>query len=125
VPGELRSTIILDAYARALGDAYRKKIKLALGMTVPEAIEVGLLPFQIIPARRKDGEPSYEEYRSVMIDAGASLLFGEDRPQLRFATIEDAEAAIERLQEILPKSRWIIAHEVSFAHTTDSLLWKA
>ncbi len=125
VPGELRSAIILDAYATALGDAYRQKIKLALGMTVPEAIEVGLLPFQIIPARRKDGDPSHEECRKAMIDAGASLLTGEDRPQLRYATIEDAEAAIERLQETLPKSRWIIAQEVSLAHTTDSLLRKA
>jgi hypothetical protein len=125
VPGELRSAIILEAYATALGDAYRQKIKLALGVTVPEAVEVGLLPFQIIPARRKGGEPSQEAYRKVMIDAGASLLFGEDRPQLRFASIEDAEVATERLQEMLPNSRWIITQEVSAVHSTDSLLWKA
>jgi hypothetical protein len=113
LPGELRSAIILDAYATALGEAYRQRIKFALGMTVPEAIEVGLLPFQVIPARKKDGDPSPEEYRKAMIDAGASLLSGEDRPQLRFATIDDAEAAMERLQEMLPNSRWIIAQEVA------------
>ncbi len=122
VPGELRSPIILDAYATALGDGYRQRIKLALGITVLEAVEVGLLPFQVIAARRRDEELSLEEYRKAMIDAGASLLFGESRPQLRFASLEDAEAAIEHLQHVLPNSRWIIAQEVSVAHSTDSLL---
>jgi hypothetical protein len=125
VAGELRSAIILDAYATALGDEYRRKIKLALGMTVPEAVEVGLLPFQIMTARRRDEEPSCEEYRKAMIDAGASRLLGEDRPQLRFATLDDAEAAMEHLQDMLPKSRWIIAQEVSVAHSADAFLREA
>ena len=113
VPPESQTQVIYDAYSAAFGEEYRQKIRLALGVTVPEAANLGLLPFQIIPARRKDGEPSQEEYRKAMIDAGASLLSGEDRPQLRFATIEDAEAAMEHLQGMLPNSRWIIAQELS------------
>jgi hypothetical protein len=113
VPDEFRGEIIYDAYSAALGEEYRQKIRLALGVTVPEAANLGLLPFQVVPARRKGEEPSHEEYRKAMIEAGASLLFGEGRPQLRFATMEDAEAAMEHLQRALPTSRWIIAQEVS------------
>ena len=39
-----------------------------------------------------------------MIEEGASLLFGADQPQLRFATEEDAEAARKRLGARLPGS---------------------
>jgi hypothetical protein len=113
VSDDLRSEVIYDAYSTALGEEYRQRIRLALGVTVPEAANLGLLPFQVTPARKKGEEPSHEEYRKAMIDAGASLLFSEARPQLRFAAIEDAEAAMEHLQEKLPKSRWIIAQEVS------------
>ncbi len=113
VPDEFRIEVIYDAYSAAFGEEYRQKIRLALGVTVPEAANLGLLPFQVIPARNKGGEPSPEEYRKAMIEAGASVLSRKDRPQLRFATIEDAEATMERLQEALPNSRWIIAQEVS------------
>jgi hypothetical protein len=124
-PREQRTAIIQAAYHRAFREEYEDKISLAIGITVPEAVAMGLLPFQVIPARKRDGDPSQEEYRKAMVDAGASLLSGEDRPQLRFAGIEDAEAAMGRLQEMLPNSRWIITQELSEAHSTDSLLWKA
>jgi hypothetical protein len=41
------------------------------------------------------------------------MLFGEDSPQLRFATAEDAEAARKRLAQRLPKSEpaWVITKE--------------
>ncbi len=113
ISDEIRAEVIHDAYSDALGEEYRQKIRLSLGVTVPEAANLGLLPFQVIPARRKGEEPSHEEYRKAMSDAGASLLLGEGRPQLRFATLEDAEGAMESLQEVLPSSRWIIAQEVS------------
>jgi hypothetical protein len=112
-PGELRSGVILDAYATAeYSDEFVGKITFALGVTIPEATEMGLVPFQVVPGRRKDERPTNDEYRQAMIDAGASILAGKERPQIRCATIEDAEKTIERLETRLPGSKWIVAQEV-------------
>jgi hypothetical protein len=112
-PGEFRSALIQQAYEAALGRMYREQITFALGLTVPEAISLGLFPFQVIPARRRGEAPSDEEYDKAMLEAGASTLADTKRPQLRFATEEDAQAAYEHLEEALPGSKWIITQEVS------------
>ena len=43
-PGESRSQLIMDAYGEAFGEETQRQITLALGVTVPEAVAIGLLP---------------------------------------------------------------------------------
>ena len=114
VPLEDRTATILRAYERAEGHGYRDWIALASGLTVPEAHAAGMLPYQVIPAIRKGDSVTMDQCRQAMIDEGASMLFGEDSPQLRFATEEEAEAARKRLAKRLPNSEpvWVITKEV-------------
>jgi len=109
---ELRWGIVADAYGEAFGKETQQQITLALGLTVPEAVGIGLLPFQIVPTRRKGERPTKAEYRKAMIDAGASVLGVGDDPQLRFATLEDAEKTLDHLRQTLPDSKWIVLQEV-------------
>lgn len=113
LPLEQRTEIILRAYAQAEGRDSRDRIALASGLTVPEAYAAGMLPFQIFPALRKGDSVSPEECRAAMIAEGASILAGSERPQLRFATLDEAEAAQKRLSQRLPLSEpvWAITQE--------------
>jgi hypothetical protein len=114
VPLEERTATILRAYEQAEGRDYRDRIALASGPTVPEAQAAGMLPYQVIAALRKGDPVTKDECRQALIDEGASILFGDDQPQLRFATEEEAEAARKRLAERLPHSEpvWVITKEV-------------
>lgn len=111
---EERTAAILRAYELAEGREARDRIVLASGLTVPEAHAAGMLPFQIIPALRTSDAVTTEQCRQAMIDEGASTLLGHDKPQLRFASKEDAEAAQKRLIARLPGSDqiWVITQEV-------------
>lgn len=113
---DARSDIIVDAYKTAYYKEFADRITLALGLTVPEGVAMGLLPIKVAPARRKDGDPSEEEYQRTMIAAGASDLSGSEVVhswQVRCPTMEDAEKAIEYLEKVLPHSRWIVVREVT------------
>ncbi len=114
IPLEDRTATILRAYEQAEGTEYRNRIALASGLTVPEAHAAGMLPYQVFPALRKGDPVTPEQCRPALIEEGASVLFGEESPQLRFATEEEAEAARKRLAERLPKSEpiWVITKEV-------------
>jgi hypothetical protein len=109
-----RTAVILRAYERAEGRAYRDRIALASGLTVPEAHAAGMLPFQIIPALRDTDPLTPEQCRQAMIDEGASTLLCPDKPQLRFATEEEAEACKRRLAKRLPNSEpvWVINQDI-------------
>lgn len=113
VPLEDRTETILRAYAEAEGREYRDRIALATGLTVPEAHAAGMLPYYVIPAVRKSDPVTWDECRVALVEEGASTLLGEDKPELRFATEEEAEAARKRLSERLPNSEpvWIIGRE--------------
>jgi hypothetical protein len=113
MPLEDRTAVIHRAYELAEGSGYRDKIALASGLTVPEAHAAGMLPFQIIPALRKGDHVTPEQCRQVMIDEGASTLVEPSKPQLRFATGEDAEACRKRLIQRLPDSAlvWVLTQE--------------
>jgi hypothetical protein len=113
VPLEDRTATILRAYEEAEGREYRDRIALASGLTVPEAHAAGMLPYQVIAAVRKGDPVTVDQCRKALIEEGASVLFGEDSPQLRFATEEEAEAARKRLAERLPKSEevWVVTKE--------------
>jgi hypothetical protein len=114
LPLEDRTAVILRAYDLAEGRGYRDKIALASGLTVPEAYAAGMLPFQIIPALRRGDAVRPEQCRQAMIEEGASVLLAADKPQLRFATEDEAEAARKRLAQRLPDSDqvWVITQEV-------------
>ncbi len=111
---EDRTETILRAYEEAEGLAYRDRIALASGLTVPEAHAAGMLPYRIITARRTTDKVTLGECQNAMIDEGASILFSPDLPQLLFSTIEEAEAALDRLSKRLPGSEavWIITQEL-------------
>jgi hypothetical protein len=114
LPLEDRTAVILRAYDLAEGRGYRERIALASGLTVPEAYAAGMLPFQIIPALRSGDPVTAEQCRQAMLDEGASVLLAPEKPQLRFATEEEAEAARRRLVRRLPGSEqvWVITEEV-------------
>jgi len=114
VPLEERTATILRAYEQAEGREYRDRIALASGLTIPEAHAAGMLPYRVIAAVRRGDPVTMDQCRKALIDEGASTLFGEDEPQLRFSTEEEAEAAQKRLAERLPNSEqvWVITKEV-------------
>ncbi len=114
LPLEERTAVILRAYESAEGHAYRDNIALASGLTFPEAYASGMLPFQVFPALRQGDPVTPEECNRAMIAEGASTLLDSNRPQLRFSTQDEADAAIRRLIQRLPKSAhvWVSTREV-------------
>jgi hypothetical protein len=114
VPHEDRASIILRAYEKAEGQEIRDRIAFAVGLTIREAVEAGMLPFQVIPLLRKGDPVSAGDCYQAMTDEGASRLFLEGKPQLRFTTEEEAKASIRRLVKRLPESEpvWAIVRDV-------------
>jgi hypothetical protein len=114
VPHEDRADIILRAYEKAEGKEVRDRIALAVGLTIPEAVEAGMLPFQVIPLLRKGDLVTAEDCYQAMLDEGASHMLPGGKPELRFVTEEEAKASIERLAKRLPGSGpvWAIVRDV-------------
>jgi len=114
IPDEERTAIILEAYHGVEGRDFTQTIVLATGYTIPEATASGMLPFQIITARRRDDSVTIEQLRDAMIAQGGSILQNPHRPQLRFATLSDAEDCLRRLIERLPDSEqiWQVTQDV-------------
>lgn len=110
-----RLNIILRAYEEVEGKEFVDNIALAAGLTVPEAIESQLVPFEVIAALRKSDTVTAEQCRQAMIEHGASSLRNAKKPQLRFRTLQEAEACVERLKEMLPGSDaiWTISQETA------------
>jgi hypothetical protein len=115
VPDEERSNTILQAYGQVEGKEFRDRIALAIGLTVPEAYESGLSPYQVMPALRRGDRVTAEQCRQAMLAQGASALIDPDKPQLRFPTEEAAEACVKRLTKELPGSDsvWVITKEAA------------
>lgn len=114
LPLEDRTEIILQAYQTAEGSAYRERIALASGLTVPEAYAAGMPPYQVIPAIRPGDAVTEEQCNQALLDEGASTLLDPTTTRLRFGTVEEAEAARTRLVRRLPGSDpvWIIHRDV-------------
>lgn len=112
---EDRTSVILRAYELAEDREYRDRIALASGLTVREAHNAGMLPFQILLALRDTDPFSHEKCRTAMIAEGASVAGDRDYPVLRFATKEEAEASRSRLIKALgPGSEpiWMITRDM-------------
>ena len=122
VPDEDRVATILQAYDVVENLVFRNRIALAIGVTVPEACESGLLPVQLTMALRDGDAVTLEQCYRAMLEAGASVLSDPKRPQLRFASVEQAEECRRRLIEQLPGSKpvWVISQDVSTTTTTSS-----
>lgn len=126
-PLDERTATILAAYERAEGATYRDRVALASGLTVPEAVAAGMLPYQIITAHRASDPVTLEQCRQAALDEGATRLMGPNVPQLRFATEEEANACRARLIARLPQSDdvWLITREFAaheYASADDSAM---
>jgi hypothetical protein len=112
---EERTNIILSAIEKAEGKKQRAKVALASGLTVPESIAAGMVPYQVSAARRKSDTVTEKQCREAMLKEGASTLFGPDVLQLRFPDEHSAEACRARLIKRLPNSDeiWIVTREIT------------
>ena len=111
-----RSAVIVQAYRNVEGDDFVNRIGLLNGLTIPEAHAAGLLPFKVIFVSEEFADETAEpikQYMRAMMEEGASILNYDHRPELRFATEEEAEACKQRLIARLPgtKSVWVVIHE--------------
>lgn len=112
IPHDDRTHVILQAYETAQ-DVRRHQIALASGFTFAEAIGLGMLPYEVLPAVRKDDPVSLPQCHQAMIEEGATQLI-PGQPRLRFGTQEEAEAMRRRLARRLPNSEpvWLVNQEV-------------
>lgn len=109
VPDEERVATIYRAFQQTEGKEYTDRIGIALGVTVPEAVRFGLLPYQVVPVARPTDRVSIDDCKKAMRDEGATIM-PSGKLELRFTTHELAEAAIERLISCLPGSEhvWLV-----------------
>ena len=100
---EERSALILDAYKDQAAS-----IELPLGVTLDEAIEQNLLPYDVKPiSRSPEREKNEADIRQAMLDEGGFPL-GDKKIVLRFPTWAMAEEASLRLMERVPQVHWYI-----------------
>ncbi len=107
----MRAGFVREAFERVRGKDFAGRIMLAVGNTLPEAARIGLLPYEVLPLRRKTDPLTREQYANATIEEGASTLDNPAKPMLRFETIEEAAACKERLERQLPGSHWSIIQQ--------------
>jgi hypothetical protein len=101
LPHSLRPTVIVGAYMKFNGTG-SNRIPIASGLTVTEAILEGLLPVRIEPVPRRDARFAPQELRAAMVEEGAIETVGG--LQLRFTSLEEAQAVFDRLQDRFPNA---------------------
>jgi hypothetical protein len=111
---EQRSAVILQAYAEVEGAKAAPEITLASGVTAEEALSLGLLPYKVVPMRKRhESEPPAAAYKKALKAEARQALVGTEALELRYARIEDAEEARKRLEKTLPGSHWAVVQEVA------------
>jgi hypothetical protein len=100
IPAGRRGGIIMKAYEKTASDRVND-ITIAMGITTEEAVDLGLLPFAVVPTIRKNDQISEEQVVQWMKEEGAILT--SSGLILRFPNKDLAEAAWERLIQ-KPKS---------------------
>jgi hypothetical protein len=100
VRSEDRSALIIEAY---VGQA--AKISQALGVTLEEALDQELLPYNVIPNTSPTGVDPKEIEKAMVEEGGFSLA---DKIRLWFPTRQMAEAAMVRLNQRLPQGAWVV-----------------
>ncbi|MBN2579169.1 MAG: hypothetical protein JXB10_09280 [Pirellulales bacterium] len=116
-PQEIRNKIIFEAYSKALGNEYRQNIYLAMGLTVSEAVGIGILPYKIECLIKAEETEKYKKCIDAMHELGAWER--NNQPELRFSSREDADQAYEKLQKKVPGSHWAIVVEQSLVDQLD------
>ena len=116
IPLDERASIVTEAYAiydagRAPEDAIAPRITAAIGATVDEVIQLGLLPYQIVPTRKGYWGALPEKVRQAMVDKGAIELPGGHDPYLAFPSRQMAEEAFRHLTENVPEGHWHRSYE--------------
>jgi hypothetical protein len=107
-----RSETILQAYEKAEGKEYRDRVTLAIGVTVPEAHELGMVPFGLEPSPSLK-PAALKKCHQAMRSLGASDLMSDRGPELWLASREDAEAARRELMKLVPEGDWLLTKEIS------------
>jgi hypothetical protein len=110
---EQRSAVIVDAYTQAEGPETAATITIADGVTPQEALALGLLQFKVAPARKKTDLIPLEAYQAAQAREAQNTLLGQRAKELRYARLEDAQEACERLKLALPGSSWSVVHELA------------
>lgn len=107
VPPERRASIIREAFTEVKGAEYEKSIAITIAATVPEAVDAGLLPFGVKPfgwhGLDKDAR---SRVRQALLDEGGSELTPGWVPDLRFAGMDAAREAVQRLKHAAPDFDW-------------------
>ena len=109
--GTERSKIITDAFEDAgIHDA----IRVALGITQQEALDMGYLPYQTVSNWKKsDGEQIRQAIKkAIEITPGIRVQTGSST-QLRYPTLEHAQEAYRQLSEVVPGPYWAIIKQDS------------
>src|SRR6266851_10035270 len=91
VSDERRSSVIVEAYKQAEGDESASQITIASGVTAEEAVVLGLLPWKVVPARKRTDPISEDDYRRAFAAEANNTLLGAKAVELRYARLEDAE----------------------------------
>lgn len=110
---EQRSAVIVDAYAQAESPEAAAEITIAEGLTPQEALAFGLLPFKVVPARKTSDPVPLTDYQTALAVEARNTLLGAKAKELRYAWAQDAEQALERLQQALPGSSWVLVQETT------------
>jgi hypothetical protein len=110
---EQRSAVIVDAYTQAEGPETAATITIADGATPQEALALGMLPFEVAPARKKTDPIPLEAFQAAQAREAQNTLLGPRAKELRYAHLEDAQQAYERLKQVLSGSSWAVVQEAA------------
>jgi len=106
-PAPVRADIVYDGFEEVRGSEYTESIALVVTATIPEAADLGLLPFQV--RYRGWYHPETEigkRCNEAMVTLGASVLRNPAHPELRFESEEDARKAVDELRRLVPEAEW-------------------
>jgi hypothetical protein len=106
---EERSSVIVQAYARAEGEEAASNITVALGLRPEDAIIFGVLPFKIVPEHAHMSE--FSPYRIAFGHEVEKTVLGVGARELRYASREAAEEALKRMKRHAPTTSWMILRE--------------
>jgi hypothetical protein len=105
-----RSRVILDAY----GDAFPEKtgkVAIAQGLTMPEAVSMGLFPFKVIALPTRGEAAVRERAGEALRRRGA--INGPHGLELRFRTLDEADRAFTELKAEVPGDVWSLVEETN------------